>query len=401
MGELSMSSTAGPADSSDARRVGDLALRLIRERSLSCQEQGVARLVADEMRSLGFAVEVDDLGNVIGTLDAGPGRCVLLDSHLDTVGVGDRPAWKHDPEGELVGDRLYGRGAMDMKGPLAASMVGIASLCGRLRCGKVVVSATIAEELIEGPATVHVAERVHPDVAIICEATSLRIAHGQRGRAEVRVEVFGRSTHSSRPELGVNAAQGMVDVVSALRTLQPPHHDVLGDGILVLTDMMSTPYPANSVVPNHCIATFDRRTLPGETREDVLEPIARILEHTLSGSGAYGFASIAEDDFISYTGARITGPNFAEAWYVPERDEMIQRALRAMEDAGIAPRATHYAFCTNGSGTAGKLGIPTIGFGPGDETLAHRPDEHVDVQELAAAARGYAALVQQFMAMVG
>ena len=396
-----MTNAAGPADPTDARRIGDIALRLIKEPSLSCQEQGVARLVAEEMDRLGFAVEVDDMGNVVGTLDAGPGPCILLDSHLDTVGVSDRPAWSHDPEGELVGDCLYGRGAMDMKGPLAACMCGIASLRGRLQRGKVVVSATIAEELLEGPATIHVAERVRPDVAIICEATSLRIAHGQRGRAELRVDVFGQSTHSSRPELGVNAAQAMVDVVSALRTLQPPHHDVLGDGILVLTDIMSAPYPANSVVPNHCMATFDRRTLPGETLEGVLEPITEALERALAGSGARGTVSIAEDDLISYSGARVTGPNFAEAWYVAEEDELIQCAIRAMVDVGIDPRTTHYAFCTNGSGTAGSLGIPTIGFGPGDETLAHRPDEHIDIQDLAAAARGYALSSGSFMAMVG
>ncbi len=396
-----MTNAAGLPDPTDARRIGEIALRLIKEPSLSCQEQGVARLVAEEMDRLGFAVAVDDMGNVVGTLDAGPGPCILLDSHLDTVGVSDRPAWSHDPEGELVGDCLYGRGAMDMKGPLAACMYGIASLRGRLQRGKVVVSATIAEELLEGPATVHVAERVRPDVAIICEATSLRIAHGQRGRAELRVDVFGRSTHSSRPELGVNAAQAMVDVVSVLRTLQPPHHHVLGDGILVLTDIMSVPYPANSVVPNHCIATFDRRTLPGETLEGVLAPIAQALERALEGSGARGTVSIAEDDLISYSGARVTGPNFADAWYVAKEDTLVQCAIRAMVDAGIDPYTTHYAFCTNGSGTAGSLGIPTIGFGPGDETLAHRPDEHIDIQDLAAAARGYAALVRHLMAMVG
>jgi putative selenium metabolism hydrolase len=395
-----MSHSAGPADLLDARTVGEIALKLVRERSLSCQEQAVARLVAEEMQELGLAVDVDDLGNVIGTLDAGPGPCILLDTHLDTVGVGDRPAWTHSPEGEMVGDRLYGRGAMDMKGPLAACLCGIASLRDRLQRGKVVVSATIAEEMLEGPATVHVAERVRPDLAIICEASRLRLAHGQRGRAELRVDVYGRSTHSSRPKLGVNAAQAMLDVVYALRSLQPPHHDVLGDGILVLTDLMSAPYPANSVVPNHCAATFDRRTLPGETADGVLAPIAQCLDLALAGSGAHGTVAIAVDDFTAYTGARVSGRNFADAWYRREDDEIVQCALRALQDAGIEARTTHYAFCTNGSGTAG-MGIPTVGFGPGDERLAHRSDEYVDIQDLAAAARGYAALVQHYIAMLG
>jgi acetylornithine deacetylase/succinyl-diaminopimelate desuccinylase-like protein len=246
-----------------------------------------------------------------------------------------------------------------------------------------------------------VAERVRPNLAIICEATGLRLAHGQRGRAELRVDVFGRSTHSSRPELGVNAAQAMVDVVHALRTLEPPHHAALGDGILVLTDIVSAPYPANSVVPNHCAATFDRRTLPGETADCVLAPIRQCVDHALAGSGAQGSVNIAEDDFIAYTGARITGRNFADAWYIAESDEIVQCALRALDEAGIEPATTHYAFCTNGSGTAGTLGIPTIGFGPGDERLAHRSDEYIDVQDLVSAARGYASLVRHYMTMLG
>jgi acetylornithine deacetylase/succinyl-diaminopimelate desuccinylase-like protein len=195
----------------------------------------------------------------------------------------------------------------------------------------------------------------------------------------------------------VNAAQAMVDAVQALRALRPPHHDVLGDGILVLTDIMSEPYPGLSVVPDHCVATFDRRTLPGETSESVLAPVRRAVEDALRDSGARGRVSIAEDDFTAYTGARVTAPNFAAAWFLPEEDRMVQQALQALAAAGIAPRLTHYAFCTNGSGTAGRLGIPTIGFGPGDERLAHRADEYIDVADLLAGARGYAALVQHLV----
>jgi acetylornithine deacetylase/succinyl-diaminopimelate desuccinylase-like protein len=128
----------------------------------------------------------------------------------------------------------------------------------------------------------------------------------------------------------------------------------------------------------------------------VLAPIRQIVEEVLRGSGARGRVSIAEDDFTAYTGARVTAPNFAAAWYVSEDDAIVQRALQALAEAGMAPHLTHYAFCTNGSGTAG-LGIPTIGFGPGDAMLAHRADEHIDAGELVAAARGYAALVRRLI----
>jgi acetylornithine deacetylase/succinyl-diaminopimelate desuccinylase-like protein len=105
--------------------------------------------------------------------------------------------------------------------------------------------------------------------------------------------------------------------------------------------------------------------------------------------------TIAEDDFESYTGERVQAPNFAPAWYFGDDAEVVRRALAGLERAGITSQLTHYAFCTNGSGTAGRLGIPTIGFGPGEEELAHRVDEYIEVGQLTAAACGYAALAQQ------
>lgn len=384
-----------------AEAIADFTLRLIRTPSPSGQEDGVARLVFEEMAKLGFKVQIDAFGNVIGTISARPGPTVLLDAHMDTVGVSSPELWTRSPWGERVGDRIYGRGAMDMKGPLAAAIYGIAALRGCLERGTVAVSATVAEELVEGPALVRVAERLRPDFVVICEATSLKLARGQRGRAEVRVEVFGKPTHSSRPELGVNAAEAMVDVVRALRELQPPYHPVLGPGILVLTDVKSEPYPGLSVVPDYCLATYDRRTLPGELEDDILQPIRALAERALVSSGARARITIAEDDFQTYTGRRIVAPNFAPAWFFDEDAPIVAGAVEGLRQAGITPELSHYAFCTNGSGTAGRLGIPTIGFGPGHEELAHRVDEYIDVDELVLAARGYAAIACQLVRLGG
>ncbi len=384
-----------------AEAIADFTLRLIRTPSPSGQEDGVARLVFEEMAKLGFKVQIDAFGNVIGTISARPGPTVLLDAHMDTVGVSSPELWTRSPWGERVGDRIYGRGAMDMKGPLAAAIYGIAALRGCLERGTVAVSATVAEELVEGPALVRVAERLRPDFVVICEATSLKLARGQRGRAEVRVEVFGKPTHSSRPELGVNAAEAMVDVVRALRELQPPYHPVLGPGILVLTDVKSEPYPGLSVVPDYCLATYDRRTLPGELEDDILQPIRALAERAVVSSGARARITIAEDDFQTYTGRRIVAPNFAPAWFFDEDAPIVAGAVEGLRQAGITPELSHYAFCTNGSGTAGRLGIPTIGFGPGHEELAHRVNEYIDVDELVLAARGYAAIACQLVRLGG
>ncbi len=346
------------------------------------------------MARLGFDVEVDDLGNVVGTIGSGDGPCVLIDAHMDTVGVTQPEHWSHDPYGQISGERLYGRGSMDMKGPLAAAIRGVASLAGNLPRGRLVVSASIAEEMVEGTALLQVAERVKPDFVVIAEATSLRIARGQRGRAEVVIEIQGRPTHSSRPELGINAADVMADTIVAVRAIEPPHHDILGDGILVLTDVMSHPYPGLSVVPDRCVATFDRRTLPGETEEMVLAPIVEIVKSVASERGAEASISIAEDDFASYSGAKVNAPNFAPAWFFEEAEPIVAFSRDALNAAGINTRLGHYAFCTNGSATAGRLGIPTIGFGPGDEERAHRVDEFIEIDDLEKAARGYAAIAR-------
>lgn len=376
-------------------QVRDFALRLIGEQSISGDEGRVALLVSEEMERQGFDVEVDALGNVVGVLSVGAGPCLVVDSHMDTVGVPDSGAWTYSPEGQLLKNRIYGRGAVDMKGPLAASIHGIATLKNHLRSGTVIVSATVAEELVEGPALAHVIEKFRPDFAVICEPTSGNIARAQKGRAEVKVEVFGHSTHSSRPDLGDSAAEAMVNVLLELREVRPPCDDVLGEGILVLTDIVSNPYPGVSVVPDYCAVTLDRRTLPGETEDDVLKPIREAVNRSLDGAGVSAQAYIVEDDFESYTGERVCARNFAPAWCSGIRDSIVRLSLDSLREAGIDSKLTHYSFCTNGSASAGWYGIPTVGFGPGDGAMAHRIDESIEINELAIAAQGYASIANR------
>jgi putative selenium metabolism hydrolase len=368
----------------DVDALVSFAQRLVGTESPSGQEGAVAALVREEMERLGYAVAVDELGTVTGTLGGGDGPCVLLDAHMDTVGVTDRAAWSADPAGELRDGRLYGRGSVDMKGPLAALVHGAAAAAAR---GRVVVSASIAEEMIEGYATVEVARRVRPDVAVICEPSHRTVVVGQRGRAELIVEVEGRPSHSSRPDLGVNAVEAMADVLVAARGLELPEHPALGPAILVVTDVVSRPYPALSVLPDRCTATFDRRTLPGEDEDEVLAQLRDAAEAAVAPHGATVQVTLGLDCFDAYTGTPVEARNFAPAWYTGADAPAARAALGA-----VGGEPGHWLFCTNGSGTA-ALGIPTIGFGPGDETLAHRVDEHIELAELEAGARDYAALV--------
>jgi putative selenium metabolism hydrolase len=380
----------------DDEALDDLLLRLIATPSLSTEEGDCAALVADELRRLGMTVDVDAMGNVVGRLELGPGPTVMIDCHLDTVPVVDATEWTRAPYGEVVDGRVYGRGAVDMKGPMAAALHAVGAVRGTGR-GTVVLAGTVAEELVEGPAAVEVARVVHPDFVLICEPSQRRIARGQRGRAEIVVDVHGVSSHSAYPGEGINAAEVMADVITGLRQLTPPDDPTLGEGILVLIDVKSAPYPSLSTVPERCRATFDRRTLVGETEADVLGPIQEIVARVSAAWGATGTVEVAAHQHTTYTGRRVETTKFAPAWLYEHDAAVVARAVEGLTSAGLDAVVTHYRFCTNGSGTAGHLGVPTIGYGPGHEDQAHKVDEHIDLDDLHLGARGYAAILSALL----
>lgn len=354
----------------------------------------MAAIVREQLEAIGLDVEVDALGNVVGILDAGPGATVVLDAHMDTVGVTNPKDWAHSPRGEIADDALWGRGAMDMKGQLAAAIHAVAGLRGRLRSGRVVVCASVAEELAEGVGLLPVLETQLPDRVVVCEATGLRVVTGQRGRAELIIEVDGTATHSARPQLGINAVEVMADVIAALRRVELPTHGRLGDAILVITDVISRPYPGLSVVPDLCVATYDRRTLPGERAEEVISQVEQIVNAIAGRHGTAARVTIAIDQFAGYPGALVEAPNFAPAWEIAQDHPVVTAARAALRAAALPDSTGTWAFCTNASASAGTHGIPTIGYGPGDETLAHRVDEHIGLSELHDGARGFAAVAQ-------
>jgi putative selenium metabolism hydrolase len=254
-------------------------------------------------------------------------------------------------------------------------------------CGTVYVSGSVCEELVEGPGLGRVIEQVRPDYVVIGESTSLGLYIGQRGRGEVVVETLGVPAHSSTPHLGENAVRKMAALLGLLDTIALPQDPLLGSALLELTDIISRPYPGISVVPDLCRATFDRRLLVGETPESVLSGLEAVIAG--AGGGLRARVALAEARFRTYTGYEVAVPKFAPAWKTPEDHLLVQAARRGLARAGLPVRLGAYGFCTNGSYSAGKYGIPTIGFGPGNESEAHTVDEFVDLESLFAAVEGY------------
>jgi len=367
---------------------------LIQIESLSGHEQPLVDRVATEMNSLGYdRVFTDANGSLIGIIEGvQPGPTLLLDAHCDTVGVAPGVSWQHDPFGAIIVDeRMYGRGTSDMKGALAAMVYAAAAADKSQLTGRVAVSVTVLEEVMEGVALRTVMDDVQPDFVVIGEATNLNLNHGGRGRAEIHLEAIGRPAHSSTPHLGVNAVHLMLAAVQAIETMSLPSDPLLGEAIMALTDIISDPYPGYSVIPSRCRVTYDRRLLAGETMEGVVQAI-----QTLPGFEHVN-VTLAQGEHITYTGATLSGPKFFPAWKFPPDHPFVQTALVGLQSAGLQPKMSAYRFCTNGAYSAGHANIPTIGFGPSTEEQAHVVDEYIELEQLTKATQGYQGIIENVL----
>ena len=383
----------------DTERLIAFTQTLVRERSLSGEEHAIVALILAEMRRVGFDEEwADASGSAIGLIHgAHSGPTILLDAHCDTVGIAAGSTWTRDPFAAEVADGfLYGRGAADMKGALAAMIYGAAAIDRSRIAGRIAVSATVMEEVMEGASLRTVMEAIRPDFVVIGEATELNLNRGGRGRAEIHLETIGRPAHSSSPQLGVNAVHAMLRVIESVEQLALGHDPLLGPAIVALTDIISDPYPGYSVIPSRCRATYDRRLLPGEAPELVLAAFQSLP--TLTGVELR--ASLAQGEHSTYTGAVLRGQKFFPAWVFPETHPFVQRALSGLRQGGLDPKLGAYRFCTNAAYSAGIAGVPTVGFGPAAEGDAHVVDERLAVADLLAAARGYRSLVEAVLATV-
>ena len=371
---------------------------LVRTPSVLGHEQAMAVRVREEMERLGFdRVTTDEAGNVVGVVEGRTdGPVLLFDAHMDTVDVMPREGWTHDPFGAaLENDRIYGRGSSDMKGALAAMVHAVAGLGREATAGRAVVSASVGEELIEGAALRHVMQSIHPDFVVIGEASELHLVRTGRGRAEVVVETHGRPSHASTPDRGLNAVHVMRDVIAEIEALPMPTDPFVGGGVMCLTDLISVPYPAHSVVPSGCRATYERRLLPGETQATLF---GEMREACTRAGAADTTLHLATTDYQSYTGIRWDEPKWYAPWQTDESHVLVQQALGGLRAARLDSSMRSYQFCTNAAYSAGAAGVPTIGFGPSSEHHAHVCDEYLEVSQLTGAAAGYRAIAEAMLA---
>lgn len=382
----------------------NLCQELIKRRSYSGEENLVSDVLKDFFITQGFdEVKVDEYGNTIGVIKGKmPGKKIVFDGHMDTVPAQNVEKWTHDPFGATIEEgKIYGRGTTDMKGAIAAMASAAAHFAQdteRNFKGEIYVAGVVHEECFEGVAARSISKAIKPDYVVIGEASNLNLKIGQRGRGEVKVETFGVPAHSANPEKGVNAVYSMCKLVEAIRDIEVTHHDVLGDGILELTDIKSSPYPGASVVPEYCKATYDRRLLVGKTKESVLAPIQKIIDKLEAEDPKFkAKVSFAIGEEKCYTGATISGERFFPGWLFDKEESYIQDVLSVLNEMGYNPEITQYNFCTNGSHYAGEAGIKTIGMGPSVERLAHTIDEYIEIEQLEKVTECYYGIMKTLL----
>jgi len=374
-------------------RVTGFLRDIIKLPSPSCKERDVAERVVAEMNLLDYdQAFIDPMGNAIGRVGNGALK-VVLDAHMDTVGVGNPNAWPHDPfEGKLENDIVFGRGASDNKGALAAQVYAGKLLAERRLDGadvSVFVVGTVMEEDCDGLALGYVLEKTIPGVraVILGECTNLDVYRGHRGRMEMKVMTTGISSHASAPDRGDNAVTHMAPIVLAIDSLNERLADdsFLGKGTVATTKIECDTASLNAI-PDSCAIYLDRRLTTGETRALALEQVQDLLPH-----GAHvEVLTYAEP---SHTGLVLETDKYYPTWALEEDHPLVTAGLAAGEAAlGHAPGTSRWTFSTNGVSSAGELGIPTIGFGPSEEKWAHTVLDQCPVDHLVASIAYYAAL---------
>ncbi|HEY4691707.1 MAG TPA: YgeY family selenium metabolism-linked hydrolase [Anaerolineae bacterium] len=378
-----------------ANQVITLTRELVRARSLAGQEQEAAVICERWMKLLDYdEVWADKYGSVVGRRHGGgPGRTIHFDGHIDTVPATSLERWMHDPfGGELSEGKIWGRGSSDMKGPVAAMICAGAFLPREQFSGTIAVSASVGEEELEGPALAAILKEHPADAVIIGESSELKIGIGQKGRAGVQIETRGIPAHSSRPEEGVNAVYKMIDVIQRMRAMPAPTDPVLTPGISELVEIVSSPYPGTSIVPDGCCIRLDRRLVRGETRESVLT----MFEDALKGIDGIEVRYLRVT-LPCYTGEEIVMDDFHPAWVTPRDSDLVRCVERALTSMGLPIDYFASRYCANGSASAGEMNIPTLIFGPSTPAVAHTVDEYIETDQLLRGTEAYMAIATEVL----
>lgn len=373
------------------------AQSLVRIKSLSGQEGEIIQFIKEKMAALGFdEIRIDAMGNLLGRIGDGATK-ILFDSHVDTVDVKDAEEWTIPPfSGEIVGGRLHGRGAVDMKSAAAASIYAavVARELGFTQDKSVYVSCTVFEEDCDGENLKHLFRELdlRADYVVVCEPSSNVITLGHKGKAQVAIKTHGVSAHGAAPERGVNAIYEMAEIIQRvektnLELAKNARPDSNLRGTLVMSRITSVSASLNAV-PSECEVYLDRRTIPGESPDAIRHEMDQLV------AGKKATWEVGTLYRKSWTGLDIKYEPFHPAWKIELEHPLAQACIAAYKASfGQAPKAFEFWDFSTNAVTPVSLGIPTIGFGPGEYKLAHMRDESCEVSQILDACSFYAHLI--------
>ena len=411
---------------------------MISHPSESCEEKEVVACIRAEMEKLGFdKVEVDGLGNVIGWMGDGE-KIMAIDSHVDTVGIGNIANWTHDPyAGYETDEIIYGRGGSDQEGGMASAVYS-AKIMKDLdlipKGYRIMIVGSVQEEDCDGMCWqyIHNRDGITPEFVISTEPTDGGIYRGHRGRMEIRVDVKGISCHGSAPERGDNAIYKMADIIRDVRALNengcgddveikglvkmldakynPEHYEdarFLGRGTCTVSQIFYTS-PSRCAVADSCAISVDRRMTAGETWDSCLEEIRQLPSCKRYADDVK--VSMYMYDRPSWTGEVYETECYFPTWSNKESAPHVQAladAHRALygdkrqsspscADKRNRPLIDKWTFSTNGVAIQGRYGIPCVGFGPGAESQAHAPNEVTYKDDLVRCAAVYVAALNLY-----
>ncbi len=365
--------------------------KLVKIKSLSMEEKEVQYELKRQMEEAGFdEVFIDGIGNVIGRIGNGK-KILAIDGHMDTVDVGNLDNWSFNPfSGEIKDGFVHGRGTVDQEGgPAAFVTTGrILKELGFDRDLTIYFVGSVMEEDCDGLCWKYIIEedKIKPDFAISTEPTNLNIYRGHRGRMEIHVHFKGLSSHGSAPERGKNAIYMASRAALEIEKLNErlATDEFLGKGSVTISEIISGS-PSLCAVADYARIHLDRRLTWGETKESAVKEIEEIVKDM-----------DAKVEVLYYDGIAFTGNHYGmEKYYPTWKIPVDHKAVTTGEEAFIKlfdkkPLVDKWTFSTNGIALNGMYGVPTIGFGPGNEVLAHAPNEKVPVSDLVAASAFYA-----------
>ncbi len=362
--------------------------------SMDGQLKEVGERIGAEMTKLGFEeVRFDKMGNIMGRIGSGK-RVIVYDSHIDTVGVGDPASWGWDPfKGKVENGILYARGTCDEKGSTPGMIYGLsfAKEMGLLEDTTAWYFGNM-EEWCDGIAPntfVEVDPKIKPDFVVIGEPTKMQVYRGHKGRVELKVMSTGKSAHAASHHLGDSALYKMLSVISGIRDLDAHllTDPFLGKGTIMVTDTRISTASINAV-PDGFTIFIDRRLTFGESKEHAVQQVRDLIPGYLRDQ--ITVEEMFYDD-PSYTGFVFPVDKYYPAWALDESHPIVQAGQETIQQLWNEKRvASKWSFSTNGTYWAGKAGIPSIGFGPGDEIYAHTSNEQIPLDEVVAATEFYA-----------